>query len=63
MLICPDHPTPVRLRTHVGRAVPFALAGENITAVVAETFSEANAEAADLHVERGWELMEYFIKT
>ena len=63
VLICPDHPTPVRLRTHVGKAVPFALAGKNINAVVSEPFSEANAEAADLHVERGWELMEYFIKT
>ena len=62
VLICPDHPTPVRLRTHVGKAVPFALAGENISVVPAETFSEANAEAADLRVERGWELMEYFLK-
>ena len=63
MLICPDHPTPVRLRTHIAKAVPFAMAGENITAVIADTFSEVNAEAADLHVERGWELMEYFLKT
>ena len=63
ILICPDHPTPVRLRTHLAKPVPFALAGKNITAVLAETFSEVNAEAADLHIERGCELMEYFIKT
>lgn len=62
MLICPDHPTPVRLRTHTAKAVPFAMAGENITAVLADTFSEVNAEAAGFRVERGCELMEYFLK-
>lgn len=62
MLICPDHPTPVRLRTHVAKAVPFALAGENINAVLADAFSEVNAEAAGFRVERGCELMEYFLK-
>jgi 2,3-bisphosphoglycerate-independent phosphoglycerate mutase len=63
ILICPDHPTPVRLRTHVAKPVPFALAGENINGVLADNFTEANAQAADLHIEHGWELMEYFIKS
>ena len=63
ILICPDHPTPVRLRTHVAKPVPFALAGENISSVLTDTFTEANAQAADLHIEQGWELMEYFIKS
>ena len=63
ILICPDHPTPVKLRTHVAKPVPFTLAGKNISGVLAENFTEANAEAADLHIEQGWELMEYFVKT
>ena len=63
ILICPDHPTPVRLRTHVAKSVPFALAGEKINGVLADNFTEANAEAADLHIENGWDLMEYFIKS
>lgn len=63
ILICPDHPTPVRLRTHVDKPVPFALAGKGISGVLADNFTEANAEAADLHIEQGWELMEYFIKS
>ena len=62
ILICPDHPTPVRLRTHVSKPVPFAMAGKNINAVLADSFTEANTQAADLHIERGWELMEYFVK-
>ncbi|NIA07952.1 MAG: cofactor-independent phosphoglycerate mutase [Actinobacteria bacterium] len=62
ILICPDHPTPVRLRTHVAKPVPFAMAGKGITGVLADNFTEANAEAADLHIEQGWELMEYFLK-
>lgn len=62
ILVCPDHPTPVRLRTHVAKPVPFAMAGKNISAVLADGFTEANAQAADLHIEHGWELMEYFVK-
>lgn len=63
IMISPDHPTPVRVRTHMAKAVPFTLAGKNISGVLAEAYTEANAEASDLHIERGWELMEYFIKT
>ena len=63
ILICPDHPTPVRLRTHVAKPVPFAMAGKGINGVLTDNFTEANAEAADLHIEQGWELMEYFVKS
>ena len=63
ILICPDHPTPVRLRTHVAKPVPFAMAGAGINGVLTDNFTEANAEAADLHIEQGWELMEYFVKS
>ena len=63
ILICPDHPTPVRIRTHVAKPVPFTMAGEGVKGVVAENFTEANAEAGDLHIEQGWELMEYFVKS
>jgi 2,3-bisphosphoglycerate-independent phosphoglycerate mutase len=62
ILVCPDHPTPVRLRTHVAKPVPFAIAGAGINGVLTDNFTEANAEAADLHIEQGWELMEYFLK-
>jgi len=61
ILILPDHPTPCRVRTHTADAVPFAIAGKGIKAVVRGTFTEAAAAASDLHVQRGCDLMEYFL--
>jgi 2,3-bisphosphoglycerate-independent phosphoglycerate mutase len=61
ILVLPDHPTPVSLRTHTREPVPFAIAGQRIAAVVQEPFTEANAAAGDLHVEHGHELMEFFL--
>ena len=62
MMVLPDHPTPCTLRTHTGDPVPFAIAGANVPSVVHRPFTEAAAEEADLHIERGWELMEYFLR-
>lgn len=62
ILVLPDHPTPCRLRTHTGDAVPFAIAGKRIESIVHDSFNEQNAAAADLHVQAGHELMEFFLK-
>lgn len=61
MLVLPDHPTPIRLRTHTGEPVPFALAGTGITSIINKRFSEAHAQESGLRIERGHELMEYFL--
>lgn len=61
ILVLPDHPTPVAARTHTPDAVPFAIAGKRIETIVGATFDEAAAAAADLHVDHGPELMEYFL--
>lgn len=62
ILVLPDHPTPCAIRTHTDDAVPFAIAGTRVEAVVAEPFTEASAAASDLHISRGCDLMEYFLK-
>lgn len=62
ILICPDHPTPCSLRTHTADPVPFALAGKDVPHVVSQSFTEDNAQASDLHIEFGHELMEFFLK-
>lgn len=61
MLVLPDHPTPCSIRTHTSDAVPFVLAGERVERVVSGSFCEQTAAAADLHIDRGCELMEYFL--
>jgi len=62
LLLLPDHPTPCTLRTHTRKAVPFALAGKGTAGIVDAPFTEQTAEEADLHIERGCDLMEFFLK-
>lgn len=61
MLVLPDHPTPCTIRTHTADPVPFAIAGKGLVSVVSEPLSEATAAEADLHIDPGYELMEYFL--
>lgn len=58
MIICPDHPTPIAVRTHVSDPVPYLLydSGKR-TGNGAAAYDEASAAAAGAFVERGWDLM------
>lgn len=62
ILVMPDHLTPVSSQAHSDKPVPFAMAGTGVTGVLKESFSEANAAQAGLRIDKGYELMEYFIK-
>ena len=62
ILVMPDHPTPIRTCAHSFEPVPFAMAGDNINGILNTTFSEANAAKSGLKIEKGFELMEYFLK-
>lgn len=58
MLILPDHPTPLKVRTHVAEPVPYLL--YDSTDLQSQTWLYNEAEAADSGnvVEHGWDLME-----
>ncbi len=63
MLILPDHPTPLALRTHTRDAVPFMIYDSTEEAAfVADSFTEENAAKSGVNVEKGYELMSMFIK-
>lgn len=62
MLIAPDHPTPVGTRVHSAAPPPFCLAGTRIPSVVPRPFGETTAGEADLFIEQGHELMEFFLR-
>ncbi len=62
ILVTPDHPTPVRTKTHSHGFVPFAMAGTGIAADSARTYDEAAAAQSSLVFEEGWKLMGYFLK-
>lgn len=64
ILIMPDHPTPVEIRTHSADPIPFVIydSQEKRTNSGA-SFSEAIAERDDIVVfKEGYRLMDYFIK-
>lgn len=57
LLICPDHPTFLRTKTHSHGYVPFAMCGTGIVADGAATYDEVAAAASPLRLDRGCELM------
>ncbi len=61
VLVVPDHPTPITLRTHIDAPVPFAMCGEGIEQDSANEFSEKIAGQSGLFFEKGHELIEHFI--
>ena len=63
ILVLPDHPTPVHGGAHSAAPVPFAMAGTGMTGVLHLGFSETNAAQAGFRIEKGCELMEYFLKS
>ncbi|KPK75388.1 MAG: hypothetical protein AMJ79_11365 [Phycisphaerae bacterium SM23_30] len=62
IMVLPDHSTPIGRRTHTEDPVPFTLAGAEIVGAGQESFSEANAAESGFRIEKGYELMEYFLK-
>jgi 2,3-bisphosphoglycerate-independent phosphoglycerate mutase len=63
LLVLPDHYTRVATRRHDPTPVPFAMCGRSVNAVLKQPFCEAAANASDLHIEHGHELMEYFLRS
>lgn len=58
LLICPDHPTPLSLRTHTHDAIPYLLYRSNAPLSNGPAvFSEASAAATGITVAHGYELL------
>lgn len=61
LLITPDHPTPLRTKTHSHGCVPFAICGSGIKPDSETTYDEVAAGRTDLAFPEGWRLMRYFL--
>ena len=57
MLIMPDHPTPIAVRTHTPDPVPFLLWGAGFRANGANRLTEAEAKRTGVFVEDGYNIM------
>lgn len=62
VLVSPDHPTPCSTKKHSHGMVPLAMGGSGIEADGAAAYSEREAAATGLRFERGWDLMDRFVK-
>ncbi len=61
LMVLPDHPTPIRLRTHTGDPVPFAWCGQGIPASGARASVSARQPGAACRLTTDTHLMGRFI--
>lgn len=57
MLILPDHPTPIKVRTHVAEPVPYLLYDSTKKQSHDWCYNEKEAELSQNRVEHGWDMM------
>lgn len=61
ILILPDHPTPLRIRTHTSNPVPYLLYDSTHEQKKRERFTEESARNADNFEPNGYRLLERFL--
>ena len=63
VLVCPDHPTPLNIKTHSGKPVPYLIYSSKDEKTSGVTcFTEAQAEKTGNFIEKGFEMMSYFLE-
>ena len=62
IMVLPDHPTPLRLRTHTSDPVPFMIYSSEKPADGVDGFNEDSAKTTGLYVPNGYGLMEMLIE-
>ena len=62
MLILPDHPTPLRIRTHSPDPVPYVLYDSTKERKTTKRYTEAEAMASGIFEPQGHKLMERFLQ-
>lgn len=62
ILVLPDHATPIAVKTHTQEPVLFGILGKDIAGSGFLNYCEKEAEKSDFYFEKGYELMDYFIK-
>jgi len=61
-LVMPDHPTPIKLKTHCAEPVPFVIWGGGVKPSGVARFTEAEAGRTGVSVGPGYRLMDIFLK-
>jgi 2,3-bisphosphoglycerate-independent phosphoglycerate mutase len=63
VLVMPDHPTPISVRTHTGDPVPYLLWGTGFKANGARRFTEAEALSTGIFLDEGYKIMSKLVRT
>ena len=62
MLGLPDHPTPLRIRTHSADPVPYVLYDSTVQRKTMKRYTEAEAMASGIFEPQGHKLLERFLE-
>ncbi len=62
MLIMPDHPTPIRLRTHTGTPVPYLLFDSAAKQGTGVLYNEAAAQTTGIYNDKGYTLIDHLFE-
>ncbi|MCB9953561.1 MAG: cofactor-independent phosphoglycerate mutase [Planctomycetaceae bacterium] len=62
ILVCPDHPTFLRTKTHSHGYVPFTICGKDITPDNLPTYDEPTAAKGNIRFDAGCDLMGHFVR-
>ena len=61
IMILPDHPTPIELRTHSSEPVPFMIWCSDKKYDGVDTFTEDTCEEKKFYIPHGYDLLSYMI--
>lgn len=62
MLVLPDHPTPIRVRTHTGNPVPYMLYDSTKACAGVSVYTEKSAQESGIMREEGYRLMTHLLQ-
>ncbi|MBS5703098.1 MAG: cofactor-independent phosphoglycerate mutase [Butyricicoccus pullicaecorum] len=62
ILVMPDHPTPIRLRTHTGDPVPYLLYDSTRAASTGVLYNEEAAKTTGVYIEHGYTLIDKLLE-
>ena len=62
LLVLPDHPTPIRIRTHTSQPVPYVIYDSRRQTRKLARYNEKEAAATGSHTPVGYQLMEKFLQ-
>ena len=61
MMVLPDHPTPISLKTHVSDPVPYLIYNSKKEENKDRSYCEKEALKTGIYIDKGYELMSHFI--